>query len=257
MRTLTLIGIGAGDPDYLTVQAIAALKRTQAFFVMDKGSQKDDLVQLRRQICARFIDHDDYRFVEIADPVRDLNIVSYPERVRRWHEQRVALYEVTLARELDEHGHGAILVWGDPMLYDSSLRIVEQLVARNVLPLAYEVIPGISSMQALCARHRITLNQIGGAVQITTGRRLLQGLPEGVHDVLVMLDGECSFRTLAEPQLHIYWGAYLGTPHEILIAGTLADVSARIQSVRAEAREKHGWIMDTYLLRRAQPEHES
>jgi precorrin-6A synthase len=252
MRTLSLIGIGAGDPEHVTMQAVAALNRVDVFFVMDKGSQKDDLVQLRRDICARYITHDKYRFVEIEDPVRDLSIVSYPERVQRWHEARVALYQATLSRELGEHGRGGILVWGDPMLYDSSLRIVEQLCARDP-QLTYDVIPGISSIQVLCARHRITLNQIGGAVHITTGRRLQQGFPAGVHDVLVMLDGECSFRTLDEPELQIYWGAYLGTAHEILIAGKLGEVATQIEQVRADARERHGWIMDTYLLRREQP----
>lgn len=249
MRTLSLIGIGAGDPDYLTVQAIAALERCDVFFVMDKGDQKDDLVQLRRQICARFITHQRYRFVELPDPVRDPNIEPYEERVRRWHEQRVALYEQTLLRELDDHGRGAMLVWGDPMLYDSSLRIVEQLVARGRVPFEYEVIPGISAIQALCARHRITLNRIGGAVQITTGRKLQQGFPSEADDVLVMLDGENSFQSV-DRDVYIHWGAYLGTPNELLIAGPLHEVCERIVQVRAEARARHGWIMDTYLLRR-------
>lgn len=252
MRTLSLIGIGAGHPDYVTMQAAAALNRVDVFFVMDKGSQKHDLVQLRKEICARYISHRNYRIVEIEDPVRDLGIVSYTERVQRWHEARVALYEMTLRRELGGDGRGAILVWGDPMLYDSSLRIVEQLCARDS-ELRYDVIPGISSVQVLCARHRITLNQIGGAVQITTGRRLQQGFPDGVHDVLVMLDGECSFLTLDEPSLQIFWGAYLGTPHEVLISGKLADVAAHIAQVRGQLRAQHGWIMDTYLLRREQP----
>ena len=40
MKTLLIIGIGAGDPDYLTVQAINALNRTDVFFLMDKGDRK-------------------------------------------------------------------------------------------------------------------------------------------------------------------------------------------------------------------------
>ena len=54
-RHIHVIGIGAGDPDYVTVQAIEALNDTQVFFAMDKGEQKSDLVALRREICARFI----------------------------------------------------------------------------------------------------------------------------------------------------------------------------------------------------------
>jgi precorrin-6A synthase len=49
----------------------------------------------------------------------------------------------------------------------------------------------------------------------------------------------------------IFWGAYTGMPEEILISGKLKDVAGEIERVRAEARTANGWIMDTYLMRRA------
>ena len=39
MRKLLLIGIGAGDPEQLTVQAINAMNTVDAFFVLDKGGK--------------------------------------------------------------------------------------------------------------------------------------------------------------------------------------------------------------------------
>ena len=74
MKTLLIIGIGAGDPDYLTVQAINALNRTDVFFLMDKGSAKDSLIGLRKTICERFIQGRDYRFAsaECPERVRDV-----------------------------------------------------------------------------------------------------------------------------------------------------------------------------------------
>ena len=63
-----------------------------------------------------------------------------------------------------------------------------------------------------------------------------------------MLDGDCAFLD-CPPATEIWWGAYLGTPDELLLAGTVADVGERIAAVRAEARNRHGWIMDIYLLR--------
>ncbi len=69
-RRIHVIGIGAGDPDYVTAQAVAALNDTQVFFAMDKGDAKDDLVALRRLICERFIREPGYRFVELPDPPR-------------------------------------------------------------------------------------------------------------------------------------------------------------------------------------------
>jgi precorrin-6A synthase len=112
----------------------------------------------------------------------------------------------------------------------------------------YDVIPGITAIQALTARHRIPLNDIGEPVQITTGRQLREHGLSGA--AVVMLDGECSFRTCA-PQTRIWWGAYLGTPDELLASGTVGEIGSTIVDVRAEARARHGWIMDTYLLRPA------
>ncbi|HEX6243240.1 MAG TPA: precorrin-6A synthase (deacetylating) [Polyangiales bacterium] len=257
MRELLVIGVGAGDPEYVTVQAIKALNRASVFFVADKGEDKASLVALRREICERYIERPAYRFVTLDDPVRDPAIQDYAERVRAWHAQRTELLEQAIARELPDNGCGAFLVWGDPSLYDSTLRIVAELKQRGRVQFELTVIPGISSVQALAARHQLILNRIGGAVQITTGRRLIEeGFPHEADDVLVMLDGDCAFRTLPQAlqeQLEIYWGAYLGTPDELLAAGPVCEQSEPIQQRRAEAREREGWIMDTYLLRRTRP----
>ena len=90
----------------------------------------------------------------------------------------------------------------------------------------------------------------GLPVEITTGRRLSQGWPEGTDDVVVMLDGVEAFRSVADRDAHIYWGAYLGTDLEVTLSGRLGDVAETISETRSHAREKHGWIMDTYLIRR-------
>ncbi|HKU40452.1 MAG TPA: precorrin-6A synthase (deacetylating) [Polyangiales bacterium] len=249
MRKLSVIGMGVGDPEQLTVQAIDALNRVDVFFAMDKGSVKADLLQLRKQICRRYIRDRTYRFVEITDPQRDAAIDSYTDRVQLWHEQRAALWRAQFERELGAEGRGGFLVWGDPALYDSTLRILEALAARGG-GFEYEVIPGISAVQALAASHRIPLNRIGGAVHITTGRRLAADVAAGNDDVVVMLDGECAWKALDPAAFEIYWGAYLGSPQQLLAHGRLCDVGEAIESRRAAARAEHGWIMDTYLLRR-------
>jgi precorrin-6A synthase len=251
MRTLLIIGIGAGDPDYVTIQAIKALNRADVIFVVDKGSEKEDLVRLRTEICDRYIERQPYRVIEIADPERDRTAAAYRSAVESWRQQRADAYEAAIRDSLGEDQCGAILVWGDPSLYDSTLAIVEEVIARGNVALNYEVIPGISSVQALAARHRVALNRVGEPIAITTGRRLRQGMHDEVQNVVVMLDAECSFKQVADHDLDIYWGAYIGTDDEILISGPLLDVMDRIEAARAEAREQHGWIMDTYLLRRS------
>ena len=243
MRRIHVIGIGAGDPDYVTAQAVRALNDTDVFFAMDKGEAKSDLVELRRAICRRFISGSDYRFVELPDPKRASD-TEYREAVTDWHVARAMLWAKAIDAELGPDGVGAFLAWGDPSLYDSTLRILDEVVGH--VELTYDVIPGITAVQALTARHRIPLNDIGEPVLITTGRQLRANPLRG--SAVVMLDGECSF-VGCPPQTRIWWGAYLGTPDEILLSGTVGEVGARIVEVRAEARARHGWIMDIYLLR--------
>jgi precorrin-6A synthase len=249
MKKLFVIGIGAGNPDYVTVQAINALNEVDVFFVTDKGPEKEELLRLRKEICDRYIADKSYRTIEIPDPPRDRNPASYEAAVGSWHDERAALYEQSIAKELGDGECGAFLVWGDPSLYDSTLRIIERIVARGAVTFDVEVIPGISSIQALAASHRIILNRIGRPVHITTGRKLAER-PDDADDVVVMLDGDCAFKTIKEAAMDIYWGAYLGTEDEILISGNLRDRAEDIERVRAEAKQRKGWIMDTYLLRR-------
>jgi precorrin-6A synthase len=250
MRKISVIGIGAGNPEYITVQAIKALNTIDAFFFMDKGEAKQDLTALRREICERYIENRAYRVVEAADPVRDATIPDYAARVEHWHEQRALIYEEMLARELGEEQRGAFLVWGDPSLYDSTLRILDRVRARGVIGFELEVIPGITSLQALAAGHKIVLNGIGESLLITTGRKLAAGQAEAAERTAVMLDGQCSFNNVLDEELDIFWGAYLGMEEEILLSGKLSEIASRIEEVRREKREQHGWIMDTYLLSR-------
>ena len=250
-RTILAVGIGAGDPEHVTVQAVRALNRADVFFELEKRAGTEDLVALRRAICELYIEDPSYRVVTVADPPRDLSGPSYGEDVAAWHEARVTLYEVLLRDELAPGEVGAFLVWGDPALYDSTLRILDQVAARGTVAFTVEVIPGISSVQALAAAHRISLHGVGRPLHVTTGRRLAtEGWPPGVDDLVVMLDRDCTFTQVDPAGVTIYWGAYLGTPDEILVAGPLADVAADIQHRRAEARARKGWMFDTYLLRR-------
>jgi precorrin-6A synthase len=247
-RHIHVIGIGAGNPDYLTIQAIEALNDTQVFFAMDKGEAKSDLVALRREICARFIREPGYRFVELRDPKRSTD-ADYRGAVADWHAARARVWAHAISTELGPDGVGAFLAWGDPSLYDSTLRILDAITAEAAeLGFTFDVIPGITAVQALTARHRIPLNEVGEPVLITTGRQLRNHGLAG--SAVVMLDAECSFQ-VCPPDTRIWWGAYLGTDDELLVAGTVGEVGPRIAAARSAARARHGWIMDTYLLRAA------
>jgi precorrin-6A synthase len=250
MKKILLIGIGAGHPEHVTMQAIKALNQVDVFFVMDKGPAKKKLVALRQEICRRYITGNDYRVVEAPSPPRERAPVDYRVCVEELNQDKKAVFERLISTEMADGECGAILIWGDPSLYDSTIRILDALMAEGHHDIDYEVIPGITSVQALTAKHRTTLNRIGKSVEITTGRNLAKGWPESADSVVVMLDGEDTFRRFADQDVEIFWGAYLGTPDEILISGRLKDVAARIHEARAKAREANGWIMDTYLMRK-------
>jgi precorrin-6A synthase len=255
VRTVYVIGIGAGDPEHLTLQAVAAMNRVDVFFTIDKGDDKDDLARLRSELLERHVTRP-HRVVAVGDPQRDRAAVAgrYEATVVDWQGRRESIYEQMITDELDPHGRGAFLVWGDPAVYDGTLRILERIAGRGAVAFEVESIPGISSVQALAARHRLILNRVGRPFAVTTGRRLAaEGLPAGMDDVVVMLDARNAFAALPDTDLDIYWGAYVGTADEVLVHGDLQQVKAEIVRVRAEWRERKGWIMDTYLLRRRDP----
>jgi len=242
MRKIRVIGIGAGHPEQITIQAINAINQTDVLFITDKGSDKDDLARFRREIIERYAPERKPRIIAIPDPPRDRQPTDYHATVTSWHDQRAALYEALFHEHLQAGEAGAFLVWGDPSLYDSTIRILDSM------RIEFEVIPGITSVQALTASHRIPLNQIGAPVQITTGRLLASCPP--TMDTVVMLDGECAFNTVTDDEMEIYWGACLGTADEVLVSGKVRDVAAKIQQTREALRRRKGWIMDTYLLRK-------
>jgi len=249
-----VIGIGSGDPGHLTGEAVAALNRVDVFLVADKGVTKHDLVALRTELCAAVIGHDRYRVVEVPDPERGpdarRDAAAYSDGVRDWHAARAERYASVMRAEVGETGTVGFLVWGDPAFYDSTLRIVEAVAALGV-DLTTTVVPGISSIQLLAARHRLVLNGVGGAIHLTTGRRLVEEYSPALGDVVVMLDGFLSCARLLEdhPDLQIFWGAQLGLPDEVLVAGPLAQVLDQIRTARLGVRAARGWVMDTYLLR--------
>jgi precorrin-6A synthase len=248
MRKVLVVGIGAGGVDQLTVEAVHALNAADVVFEIERGAS--ELTVIREQIRVRHVERQQ-RVVQVAEPQRDRAADDYERAVEQWRGARANAWEAAIRDGMTEQESGAFMVWGDPSLYDSTIAVLDDLLASGTVAFSYEVIPGVSSIHALTARHGIALNRVAGAVLITTGRRLAaHGFPDGVDDVVVMLDAGGSFRAVIDEPCDIYWGAYLGTPDELLISGPLAQVADEIDRVRAAARERKGWIMDSYLLRR-------
>ena len=249
-RTVYVIGIGAGHPEHVTLQAVAAMNRVDVFFTIDKGEAAADLGAFRGELLARHVTRP-HRVVAAPEVPRDRDPSAYVDTATTWQLRRGLLYQAMIAEELRPGQTGAFLVWGDPALYDGTLPLLHRIAERTHDELRIVSIPGISSLAALAAAHGLILNRVGTPFLVTTGRRLAgEGMPPGVDDVVVMLDGHQAFADLPDTDVDIFWGAYVGTKDEILVSGALQEVKDEIRERRAEARERKGWIMDTYLLRR-------
>ncbi|WP_299945594.1 precorrin-6A synthase (deacetylating) [uncultured Ruegeria sp.] len=244
MYDLTLIGIGTGNPDHLTFQGAQAIRAADLILIPRKGENKADLAGLREDIIAQVTDTPPV--IAYFDVPKRRAKDGYLRGVDEWHDAIALRWQEAISAHPNAQ-KVALLIWGDPSLYDSSLRIAARLDPHP----SVQVVPGITALQALTAAHAIPINDLGAPYVVTTGRRIRdEGWPDPASKVAVMLDGECSFQSLRMEDYDIWWGAYVGMKEEILIKGPLADVAQDILNTRARARSDHGWIMDIYLLKK-------
>jgi precorrin-6A synthase len=245
---VSIVGIGSGHPDQLTVEAVAAL-RSADFAIAARKRPDDPLLAARQEIVNRHAP--DLEIIEVDDPERDRSASAtattdgYEGVVTDWHDARAERYEEVLAHR---SGEAVFLVWGDPAFYDSTIRVVERILDRGNLVFPWDVVPGISALQLLAARHRIVLHEVGQPILVTTGRRLREAIDDGAENILVMLSALVDLAGLDD--WHIWWAANLGTDSEYLITGRVADAAAGIAAARERVKAESGWVMDTYLLRR-------
>lgn len=243
---IRVIGVGMGHPEHLTGQAIRALRTVDVILVPDERGATADLTVARQAICDAFIPADHpYRFVEVPE-VPDPRGAAGAEPSTAAYGHGVG--EVIKGLGAHEETVG-LLVWGDPAHHDSTIRMVDALAER--FGVEHDVIPGIGAPQLLSAAHRIPLGRIGSSVHLTTGARLVDEYDPVLGDVVVVLDEDLRCGDLVDryPKVELFWGAFLGSADEMLVRGPLAEVIDQARRLRAEARERHGWVIDAYLLR--------
>jgi precorrin-6A synthase len=258
VNNIRLIGIGTGNPEHLTFEAKRFIESSDLVLLPNKGSEKKDLINLRKLILNDILKTKKKpALLEFLMPTRDDENNNYLNRVSDWHSNIALSWSEAIRKfKLDTNMRNiniALLIWGDPSLYDSSLRIFSSL-NENGRNYSLTVIPGVTALQALTAAHKIPINSLAEPFLVTTGRMLRKsGWPNELGTIAVMLDQKCSFNRLNNKNLYIWWGAYLGMKAEMLMSGYVSVIGESIQKTRAEARDRHGWIMDTYILRKKKP----
>lgn len=252
MKKFFLIGFGTGNPEHLTVEALRCLGSVNVFFIFEKASEKNaELAQLRRQILKRYLPDDNYRIVSVIIPERKKagQTEIYKQRVEQWRAQKAKLLAEAINTELQDNETGALLIWGDPCLYDGHIEVLNYIMQQKLAQFEFEVIPGITSVQVLAARHKISLNAVGEKILLTTGRRFRELDEEEIENAVVLLDNYQTYKKLADSDMQLYWGCYLGTEHEHLISGAAREVVDKIIEVKKTEKARRGWIMETYLVR--------
>jgi precorrin-6A synthase len=237
----------------VTLAAVDAMRSVDFFLVTDKsGTVKqgmpDPLVHARERLLDRHLDRPAV-VVKIQDAPRERRAEftgtdeDYRAAVQAWHDARIEKYVAALA---EHEGDVGFLVWGDPAFYDSTIRVIDSLAER--MELEVDVVPGISSVQLLAARHRVVLHDVARPLHVTTARGVMDAVAAGQENLVVMLNRVVDLPGLED--WRIWWGGNLGTDHEELVAGRVADVLDEIETARDRLREAAGWVMDIYLLRR-------
>lgn len=231
-----IIGFGMG-PQHVTPEAAEALAGCDYALAVRKRDD-DPLLAVRQAVA----DAHGRELVVVRDPERDrspgLDRDGYEAAVAAWYDARLASYRSVLE---ERGGTCAFLVWGDPSLYDGTIRVLEDL------GVDFDVVPGVSAPQVLAARHRIVLHPVGEPVHVTTARRLRSDVAAGQRNLVVMLTAGVDLDGFED--WTIWWGANLGGTGERLVAGRVSDVVAEIAAARDAAKADAGWVMDLFLLR--------
>ncbi len=162
---LTVIGLGPGDPELITLKGLRAIQAAEVVFV---PRSRDGAQSMALRIAAPWLDPARQRVVELA-----LLMVRDAAQVRPvWREAAA-----TVAAHLDAGQRGVYLLLGDPLLYGTVTYLWRELAA--LAPhLQLRIIPGVTSFAAAAA---------AGALPLALADERLVVLPASHEDDLERL----------------------------------------------------------------------
>ncbi len=165
---IAFVGVGPGDPELITLQAVRTLKAAQVVAIADSGTESAVL-----QIAGHYFEEKEVLrlYLPMSGDLRD------------WEEaHRAAVRELLLY--LDAGKDIAYPVLGDPSFYASSSYLMA------LIPSRYEktVVPGVPALCATAAALGVPLAQGRERLTILPGLMEGESLPEG--NVVVMKAGQ-------------------------------------------------------------------
>ncbi|NLD37725.1 MAG: hypothetical protein GX654_12735 [Desulfatiglans sp.] len=161
---LTYIGIGPGDTDLITIEAITAMSRADAFIC-----SPDIKKRFGKYMGDKPVLFDIYDFS--PPEVKKKNPGASQDDLKKIVEDRRAAMADSIKAELSKGKHVAILEYGDPTIWSGSEYISEHFDKDM-----FETIPGLSSFNvasSLLNRH----TGCKGSMILTTSRGILENKP--------------------------------------------------------------------------------
>ncbi|MCS6827711.1 MAG: precorrin-2 C(20)-methyltransferase [Caldilinea sp.] len=177
---LTAVGLGPGDPEWITVKAVRAIE--QAHIVFAPRSRDGD-ASLALRIAEPWL-RPEQRIVELALPMtRDPDLLT-------------AAWEAAadqIAATLQPGAQGVYLLLGDPLLYGTFTYLGHEL-AQRYPRIQIRVVPGVTSFAAAAARSGVVLATTSERVAILpasyeTDAAALQRLLTDFETVILMKVG--------------------------------------------------------------------
>ena len=149
---LSVIGIGPGDPELLTLKAVRIIKESPVLCV-PKGREEGSSLAL--SIVEKAVRLDGKEIIEAHFPMRKTRDVGARRAVplldAKWHE-----IAETILSKLRKGTDVAFLTLGDPTIYSTFFYLYDRLLELHP-GLSIEIIPGVSSINASAARANISL----------------------------------------------------------------------------------------------------
>jgi precorrin-2/cobalt-factor-2 C20-methyltransferase len=132
------IGVGPGDPELLTLKAVRVLKSSDFIFEASSGEGNDSIAG---SVCKAYL-----------SGKKDLIPLHFPMVKDKKAKENAWLKNATLIADKLSLGFTcAFVTIGDPMLYSTCSYLFKEL--KKIIPkLPVELIPGISSFQALASK---------------------------------------------------------------------------------------------------------
>lgn len=238
---LTAVGVGPGDPEWITVKGVKAIQTARLIFVpcsqdgepSEDGTPSSDRTpspgggqSLALRIARAWIDPAQQEIVELALPMtRDADRLRPAWRAAA---DRIATsFNEYLMREAPPI-QGVYLLLGDPLLYGTFTYIWGEL-AEYYPEIEIEIVPGVTSFAAAAARGRFVLSATSDRVAILpasyeTNAAQLRRLLADYDTVILMKVGRVFSQLLAAlEELDLLdstlYAERVGMPEERIVPG--------------------------------------